>query len=746
MEATEKKVQLDLFRSILDRESMGVCVFLPVGRTDFLHVYVNPAYQALKPYRPMLGRLYSEVWPELAQKAIPYLFRILDSGVAWSEVRQPFDVERDMGSDQGQRYFTREISRVAVGDEYFLVATAFDVTSEVESMTERRRTERALNHELEITTMLLSAADELTGTMDMDRALDSLMDVIAATTGRKRMIVSLYDPQTEEMIVTATSGDTGVTPGTRMRIDHMPPGIRLSLESKEIRVIDYETDEMPDDARRQAEAMDIRLLLSAPLVINDEVIGHLGLDEPGVHLRFTSHEMELVGGIAAQAAVAIQNARLFEDQRRSTEYAEALNRINQAVHSTLSVDEIIRRAAVEVTQVLGFDGAAVHIRKDGRWRFEFSYGLPDELRQITLTDEQAPLSMSVLRDGRPVALRDAMTDARANRQLMSRFNIRALVGLPLMARGEAIGVFFTGSRTQEATVGDRAVDFLGKVTSVLALAMENARLYEAEHDIAETLQQALLAVPDRVPGIELAHAYRSASETARVGGDFYDVFEIEHRLVGVLIGDVAGKGLEAAVLTSLLKNTVRAHATTLGAMPASVLELTNKVVYKDTLPESFATVFFGVLDLESGSLVYCNAGHTTAAVIRSGGRSVRLPSISTVIGAFLEARFEQAEIVLGDGDTLFTYTDGLTEAREGGRLFGEERLFDILSGQAGVEPAQLVGAVMESVGAFAPSGLSDDLAVLAVRLEDRERLSRSTRPGPATGQQTSIHSTDMRGL
>jgi serine phosphatase RsbU (regulator of sigma subunit) len=247
------------------------------------------------------------------------------------------------------------------------------------------------------------------------------------------------------------------------------------------------------------------------------------------------------------------------------------------------------------------------------------------------------------------------------------------------------------------------------------MSMESARLFDAEHRIAETLQEALLAMPDRLPGIEFAHAYHSATEATRVGGDFYELFEIEPHRLGVLSGDVAGKGLKAAALTSLVKNTIRAHALEKGKKPAQILALTNEVVHQATQPETFVTVFFGVLDRRTGRFVYTNAGHTTGAVVRQDGTATRLGGTGSIVGAFRDAKFDQEEICLEPDDLLFLYTDGLTEARRDREFFGEQRVFDLLDELKHDDPSTVVRRVTEEAERFAGGSLKDDLALLAVR-------------------------------
>jgi serine phosphatase RsbU (regulator of sigma subunit) len=317
---------------------------------------------------------------------------------------------------------------------------------------------------------------------------------------------------------------------------------------------------------------------------------------------------------------------------------------------------------------------------------------------------------------REVLLFDAPdTHSRWEGSVAQLLQARQVLDGPLLAREKVVGdVVFYRTR-KDGGWTKRDVDFVKQVSSAVSLGLRNAQLYETEHGVAEQLQEALLALPDEVPGVEFAHAYHSASDAARVGGDFYDVFPIGEELVAFTVGDVAGKGLDASALTSLVKNVIRAHAAEKGATPGRILELTNDVVFASTMSESFATVFFGVLDSMTGRLLYSSAGHTTGALAGTEAKVTELPATGPVIGAFPGMIFDEAERQIDLDEVLFLYTDGLTEARRGDELFGEERLFERLAELRDTTPVEMVRFVINEVLSFTGGRLNDDLAVLALR-------------------------------
>lgn len=301
------------------------------------------------------------------------------------------------------------------------------------------------------------------------------------------------------------------------------------------------------------------------------------------------------------------------------------------------------------------------------------------------------------------------------RDATARGSTDSIVEMPLVRAGETFGVLGVyAPGVDRWQLGGREVGLLRAFGNEVSTVLQNARLYESERVVADTLQQALLTLPERVPGISFAHLYHSATRTARVGGDFYDLFEVGGR-VGMVVGDVAGKGLDAAVMTSLVKNTVRAHAEEPDKSPARVVSLTNELMVKESRSDSFVTLLLGYLNVFDGTFAYCNAGHTTGLLLRANGRVEPLKSNSPLVGAFSGLAFEHSLVRLEPCDTLLFYTDGLTEARRGRDLFGERRLIQLASALESREAAVVVRHTLDAVLKFTSGELSDDLAVLAVQ-------------------------------
>lgn len=248
----------------------------------------------------------------------------------------------------------------------------------------------------------------------------------------------------------------------------------------------------------------------------------------------------------------------------------------------------------------------------------------------------------------------------------------------------------------------------------LLLAKEQAERSEARAiRLARTLQQTLMPpTPPTVPGLEIEAAYRPAGSGDEVGGDFYDVFQLAEGEWVVVLGDVCGKGVEAAVVTSLVRHSVRALAVS-ERSPRALLRHLNSIL-RVSEPDRFCTlVVMRLRDVGEGWEVESSAGgHPLPLLLRPGSAPSPLGRPGTLVGAFEEADFDQARTTLRPGDLLFLHTDGVTEARRDREFFGEERLLAVLARPD--RPERTVARVLREVLQFQDDDPRDDIALLAV--------------------------------
>jgi Stage II sporulation protein E (SpoIIE) len=291
------------------------------------------------------------------------------------------------------------------------------------------------------------------------------------------------------------------------------------------------------------------------------------------------------------------------------------------------------------------------------------------------------------------------------------------VVLPLAARGAVLGAL---TLSMEPSGREYDADLLELANSLAAgagLALDNARLFAEQSEVARTLQRTLLPSElPHVPGAELAARYRASGRSNQVGGDFYDVFPAGDGEWALVIGDVVGKGAEAAAITALVRATLQA-ATMRGDGPAAALHLVDEALRRRPTMQ-FCSALHGRLRATSGAglgVFLLSAGHPTPLVLRGTGALEVVEVGGTLLGVTPQPRFGRSLLELAPGDTLLLYTDGATELRGTNPWRGEEALRETLLASVGVPLGDLVERVERQALVLSGGELRDDMALLAVR-------------------------------
>jgi len=262
------------------------------------------------------------------------------------------------------------------------------------------------------------------------------------------------------------------------------------------------------------------------------------------------------------------------------------------------------------------------------------------------------------------------------------------------------------------------------ISTYAAIALEKADLYqersvkrdlERELDLARRIQEGLL--PDQMPRVKGLDISATSIPAKAIGGDFYDFIQLRDGRVGLVIADVSGKGVSAALLTNMARSVIRTVAVG-GSRPAEVLEKVNNLICDDIDPYRFVTVFYMIYDCTTRVLTFANAGHSPLLMSRAGGVTEELTTPGAAIGILRDVPFLQSETVIEPGDIALLFTDGLTESRSysDDEFYGMDRLRDILAGNRGGSSAVLRDAILADIGAFSGDAPQhDDLTLMVLR-------------------------------
>ncbi|GEM_PF-3809310 len=286
--------------------------------------------------------------------------------------------------------------------------------------------------------------------------------------------------------------------------------------------------------------------------------------------------------------------------------------------------------------------------------------------------------------------------------------------LPVFADEEVIGVLRLAPKSdgQEYEAGDR--HFLAAFGDEVSRAFDHfqQRHERQESEYARDIQQSLLPreIP-QLPGFTIAGAWQPARS---VGGDYYDVFRLSETQLALVIGDVSGKGMPAALLMANLQATVKAYAS-MQPEPKELCALVNRAICQSIPSGKFITFFYAVLDAASRRITYVSAGHNPPLLVRRDGTTARLDVGGPVLGIFPAAPFQSAAVEWSDGDRLLMFTDGITEAADGAEEeFGEDRLIAMLAEHQNASAAELRDTIMQAVASFCGEDFADDATLVAV--------------------------------
>lgn len=422
------------------------------------------------------------------------------------------------------------------------------------------------------------------------------------------------------------------------------------------------------------------------------------------------------------------------DRRRAEDVQRFLADTTTLLMTSLDFGESLRQLASAAVPFLG-DICLVDIG-DGQTITRMAAAHADPARQ-SLVDALAQYApdpfgdhpaVRVMTTGVPEASPDMTDDfLRAtcvddeHLRLVRELQFSSYISVPLIARGRSLGTLTVVSCSPERRFGPNDVAIAQEVAWRAALAVDNARLFSERAYVARTLQASLLphTLPD-IPGIELAARYQAAGEGNEVGGDFFDAFDAGYGTWALVVGDVCGKGADAAAIAGLARHTIRAAALK-ERRPSRMLALLNNALVgdADVSDARFCTVATALVrpNRKGARMTLATGGHPLPWVLHSDGSTEQVGTAGLIVGVFPEADVHDEVIDLVVGDAVVLYTDGVVEERDDdGRTFGQELLQEVLERSAGRSAVEIVDAVVAAVTDFSGRQPRDDVAVVVARV------------------------------
>ncbi len=460
--------------------------------------------------------------------------------------------------------------------------------------------------------------------------------------------------------------------------------------------------------------------LAIPLLHRDRLVGVLNVEGSDAR-AFTPEARTALQLLAGHLAVAIENATLHRETRVYAGLLATLHDIAKETASILDLDQLLHRLADVVKRVVDYERFAILLLDEERGelvlRKSVSFGAPEK-RRLKLTEG---LCGAAARSRQPILVPDVRRDPRYVEWLP---DTRSELVVPLVYQDKVVGVFDLESQAL-GRFTDEHVKVLVPLASQVAVAIANARLYEEvtrrderlnrEMAIARRVQHGLF--PEECPsgaGWEASAHFLPALE---LGGDLYDFYDMGEGLLGVAVGDVAGKGTAAALYGAFASGTVRARAFE-RHRPAHLLERVNRTLRRRGLEGFFCTLAYAVFDLKSRRMTLANSGLPYALHYRARtGRAETLELPGVPLGAFDGSTYEETTLDLSPGDAFVFYTDGVIEASHDGEEYGLARLRAQVESHAALRAGSLGGRILADLDRFV-SGDSpaDDATFVVVKI------------------------------
>ena len=571
-------------------------------------------------------------------------------------------------------------------------------------------------------TTLFALGREVTSVLDLEELLPKIPQLIARLTHFTAFGLYLLDDRKQELSIAYSVGyPESIARTLRVKVGRGLVGA-AAAEGHPLLVNDVHTD------LRYVEAVPgSNSELVVPLRRKGRVIGALNLlsDTPG---QFTESDEAILRQFAAHVAVAIENARLFEQEREYTATLETLAEVAREFGSILNLDELLTRIAHLTRRVIDYRTFGILLVNEETNELEMKvavrYGDTVAVPRVKLG---VGLVGYAALHKEPVLVPDVSVDPRYIKVVD---DARSELVIPLMLKDRCIGVFDLESPELDA-FSKHHVEILTLLASQAAVAIENARLYETirgneerlekEIRFAQRVQMALLPVelPKRLKSVDVCARFAPARE---LGGDLYDFLAPEPNSLVIAVGDVSGKGVPAALYSAfagelIRSRTFRRRYAPERFSPAGVLASTNTILHERQLEEYYCTLCYAIFDLKRRSVIMANSG--LPYPIRCSGNSIAqidLPGVP--LGSFAGSTYDEVTLELAAGDVFLFCSDGVFEANDPlGREFGAERLIDVIRGVRHDSARAIVDAIFAAVQTFRGDAVpNDDMTAVVLRI------------------------------
>jgi sigma-B regulation protein RsbU (phosphoserine phosphatase) len=507
-------------------------------------------------------------------------------------------------------------------------------------------------------------------------------------------------------------------------------GLPHKLQGKEIEIPDVPShpffiQELKKEETWSSFFKEFKIELMLPIVSRTDIIGLLGFSRKISGQAFNEEEIEFLGSLTNIATTSIENALVFDQiqkvNRQLDHKIQELNTlfdIGKELNLTLDKNKILKLLSYALMGQITVNSFIIALKEDENFRTAMVKGGQFSLKEGDICEKLCDLSYFL---NAPYLCNDQSEyDDELNQ-------VQVKVVVPMQIQNETQGYIFLGEKITKQPYLESDLEFLQTLGNVAIISLENARLFietlekqkmEEEMALARNIQSRILSKTMPVLDQMLIHGINVPSK--QVGGDYFDVINIEEKYLGITIADVSGKGMGAALLMSNLQASLHSLVKENYSLDKLVGRI-NNVIYQNTDPEKYITFFYGQLDKKTLSMDYVNAGHNPPYVLHKDGTIDELITGGIILGMMPDMPYEIGSYQLKKGDMLMLFTDGVTETMTlDDEEYEERRVIDFLK-KTGLtkDPENINNDLIVDLEKFAAGApQNDDITILTLQVLD----------------------------
>jgi phosphoserine phosphatase RsbU/P len=570
---------------------------------------------------------------------------------------------------------------------------------------------------LPVEALLLDVADALATSLDLDTTLRRVAEVVRKVIDYEIFAILLLNEKTQELRFRFQIGyPPEFADRTRIKVGQGVTG--LAAQTRQPVLI----DDVRTDSRYIEAVPNVCSELAIPLITKNRVVGVIDIEarEPGA---FTEEHQRILTLVASRMAAGIENAQLYTRTTKQARILLLLNEIARELTSILNLDELFGRIAELVRRLIDYQMFSILLLDPSGEMLQHRFSL--RFNENILLKHEIPLGRGLVghaaQNKEAVLVPDVAKDPR---YVQANPETRSELAVPLIYKGKVVGVLDL-EHTRRGFFTEEHQRTMTTLAAQIAIAIENARLYEEierqerrlERDLslARELQGRLL--PQTSP--HLAHLDVAAKfvPARAIGGDLYDFIPYSMSRLGIVIGDVSGKGAPAAIYAALVSGIIRSHAP-IEPAPAEMLSAVNLSLAERRIEAQFVSIIYAVWDDAHRTLTVSNSG-LPRPIFMHGGKTEVIEATGLPLGLFDEAEYDELEFRMKTGDMFVLFSDGILDARNRkGELFGRRRVEQIVAECSGKSAAWVVDSLFKAVAEHS-AGVEtfDDQTVVAIRVQ-----------------------------